>query len=80
MDQSPPHARMLAWRRERGLKQEDAARAARIPQGAWSFIERGERVPTLAQAFRLEKLTGVHAVEWLSAADLRIGRVGRLAA
>lgn len=73
--QTTPHARLAAWRQERGLNQRDAARAARVGQGVWSWIERGLRVPTLAQAFRLEKLTGIDAVAWLPPADLRVGRV-----
>lgn len=75
VDQNRPHARLMAWRLERGLSQRAAARVFRIRQGSWSFIERGERPPTLAQAFRLEKVTGIDACEWVKPSDLRVGRL-----
>lgn len=79
----PPHERLRAWRDARELGQKEAAdRAARLcagrkfGQGTWSFIERGERQPTLEQAFALERLTRgtpdeVRAAEWPDAQVFR---------
>lgn len=67
-----PHLRLKAWREARGYSQKRAAELAGIGQGSWSFLERGERLPSLQQAFRLEALTdgAVKAPDWLAPSDL----------
>jgi transcriptional regulator with XRE-family HTH domain len=67
------HSRLKTWRKKRGLNQLAAARAALVPQGAWSMIENGLRRPTLEQAFLIEKLTAgeIRAAEWSPSAKLR---------
>lgn len=72
----PPHVRINAWRLENHYTQKAAAKLAGLLQGQWSFLERGEREPTLEQAFRLQKITrgtphAVEAWEWLGDVALR---------
>ena len=64
------------------MNQKSAAKAAAIPQGSWSFIERGERDPSLVQAFRIELLTGgeIPARDWVSEKELARVRLRRKSA
>lgn len=52
--------RFTAWRKNRGLSQEDVARALGVPQQYISDLELGKTPPSLA---RIRKLQDVYGVE-----------------
>lgn len=53
----PLHERLRAWRLAEGLTQRQAAKLAEITQCRWSEIESGMSVPTLHQAFGIQRAT-----------------------
>lgn len=57
--------RLVAWRLAEDLRQKDVAKSAKIAASKWCGIESGTRLPNLEEAFRIEKLTGIAASEWL---------------
>lgn len=56
--------RLRTWRVARGLTQREAADRAHMQQAAWSLIESGHRLPTLAQAVEIKRLTGIRESAW----------------
>lgn len=60
-------ARLKAWRKEKGLTQDAAAKAVGAAQKSWDEWEDGEKVPTLGFIVEIERLTegAVPAIGWL---------------
>jgi transcriptional regulator with XRE-family HTH domain len=56
---------MLAYRRQHGVTQSQAARASNLDTMLWSRYERAERIPGLENAHRIEVSTGGEVrAEW----------------
>ena len=62
--------RLREWRKQRDLKQAEAADQAGISQSQWSGLETGKRTPSLAEAVRIQALTGgrIRVRMWLAEA------------
>lgn len=71
-----PSSKLLKWRTALDQPQHVVARAAGIPQGRYSVIERGLVRPSLDQAFQIQELTGglIEAREWADARKIRAVR------
>jgi DNA-binding XRE family transcriptional regulator len=65
------HQRLRAWRGDR--TQKDIAVAAGLHQSALCLIERGDKTPSLEQAFKLQKVSRgrIRAVDWLDGSKLK---------
>jgi transcriptional regulator with XRE-family HTH domain len=54
------------WMRRRGFTQADAARYLEVDEPYVSVLSSGKRTPGLANAIRLERLTGIPVEAWAS--------------
>ena len=59
-------------RREKGLLQKDIAEASFVSPTFYSFVERGERIPSMRAASRMAQILGITLDEFFEA----IGGVG----
>ena len=55
---------LIDWMRRRGFNQSDASRYLEMDQPHVSMLASGKRLPGLATAIKLERLTGIPVEAW----------------
>lgn len=64
-----PHQRLGRWRRKVGKTQLQAAACVGVAQATWSRWEAGVLTPQLRFAIRLEAVTGIPSMAWVTASQ-----------
>lgn len=61
--------RLRAWRDAKELSQAAAAAKVPVSQTTWSDWEAGKKCPHIAQALRIQELTGIEVMAWKEVAE-----------